>query len=122
MRNLRAERSRRNGRKRFTAVQAQVLAELRDGATVVSIWETHIASLKMSYEQFTRYVRKLRADPVRLGHSSRSSAGTAARAQDAGLGPARVGTSVDRPRAASASAPPMAARLDLPGRETKDLI
>lgn len=121
MRSFRADRSRRDGRKRFNAVRTEVLAELRAGATVVGIWETHSAALRMSYEQFSRYVRRLRAEPV-AGVPSGLSNVRPAVMPDRVPGAARPVYSADGPRPRAQSESPMAVLSDLPGRETKDLI
>lgn len=101
---------------RFNAVRAEVLSALRDGATVVHIWEALEGRLQMSYEQFNRYARTLRREAGAGGETRVHE-----RAQDRVAGAQRPEFS-DGPRAPSAPASPMAVLHDLPGRETKGLI
>lgn len=83
-----ATTKRRNGYSRFKALEAEIGEALVAGRTVVDVWEGHRVALAMSYWQFARYVRRLRAGagrpplapaPVRRGsphasavHSARS--------------------------------------------------
>lgn len=83
-----ATAKRRNGLSRFKALEVEIGEALVAGRTVVDIWERHRVALAMSYWQFARYVRRLKAGagrpllataPVRQGsprvpevHSARS--------------------------------------------------